>query len=97
MEIETNATVIEDETLNEVKSPTVDDFVITALNRHERRKLTALGIAFKTVERTQYTNKNNTEFKQSKREIALQFGSKTGKLKKKHLDRKLRSEGLRED
>lgn len=74
---------------------TLEDIVLTAYNRNQRRKLTKLKIPFKTHSIENRVNKNKSEFKQSKREIALTHGSKTGKLKKKHLNRELRFEGLR--
>lgn len=74
---------------------TLEDIVITAYNRKQRRRLTKLKVPFKTHSIEQRLNKNQSEFKQTKKEIALTHGSKTGKLKKKHLNRELRFEGLR--
>lgn len=93
-----------EETVDVIKPKLIDEIVLTAFNRKQRRKFEAINrnreeknkIPFKVHVTSQYTNANNTEFKQSKKEIALQFGSKTGKLKKKHLNRQLKAEGLRE-
>jgi hypothetical protein len=103
MENESNVAVIEDESVNQIKAPIIDEIVLTAFNRKQRRKFDAINrnrpenkkIPFKLHVTAQHTNKNASEFKQSKKELALQFGSKTGKLKKKHLNRSLQAEGLR--
>lgn len=92
-----------EETVDVIKPKLIDEIVLTAFNRKQRRKFEAINrnreeknkISFKVHVTNQHTNANNTEFKQSKKELALQFGSKTGKLKKKHLNRQLRAEGLR--
>jgi len=92
-----------EETVDVIKPKLIDEIVLTAFNRKQRRKFDAINknlkeeykIPFKIHVTNQYTNANNTEFKQSKKELALQFGSNTGKLKKKHLNRQLRAEGLR--
>lgn len=98
-----NLAATEDETINQVKAPVIDEIVITAFNRKQRRKFDAINrnrseenkIPFKIHVTQQRVNKNKAEFKQSKIEMALQFGSKTCKLKKKHLNRSLIAEGLR--
>jgi len=103
MENESNLVVVEDELVNQIKAPIIDEIVLTAFNRKQRRKFDAINrnrsengkIQFKVHVTAQHTNKNASEFKQSKKELALQFGSKTGKLKKKHLNRSLQAEGLR--
>jgi hypothetical protein len=84
---ETNVAVTENEEVNAVKAPVIDEIVLTAFNRKQRRMFTSLGIPFKTHKIEQRSVKNKTEFKQSKRELALTHGSKTGKLKKKHINR----------
>jgi hypothetical protein len=55
------------------------------------KKLKQIGkledVTFERITQTQYTDSNKRDFKQFRRELALEHGSETGQRKKKHIHR----------
>lgn len=95
--MENNLAVTENEEVNEKPKVEMVDIRPFGLNRKLRRGFTKRGIEFKPVEgRKQFVNPNK-EFKQFRKEIARKHGSTTGQLKKKHINKEMREQGVRND
>lgn len=92
-----NSPVVNSEEVTENAKMKIDDARPLAFNRKMKRRFTKMGIDFRVVEDRQQAVNTKKEFKVFKSELAFTHGSKTGKFKKKHLDRELRTQGVRND
>jgi len=84
---ENNVAIIENDEVNSSPKIEVQDIRPWGLNRKLRRHYNKLGIEWKPVENRKQAVNPEKEFKQFRKELALTHGSKTGKLKKKHINR----------
>jgi hypothetical protein len=89
---------IESEEVNKTPEVEVKKILVTVYNREQARRCEAMGIAYKRIPQTPYVDKTKQEFKQYRKELAKAHGSKTGELKKKHINRdRILNEYLKEN
>lgn len=87
MDTDNNVSIVADETINEAPKVEPPSFTIKAFYRKMSRKFTKLGIEHTRVQQTPKVDQSKSDFSQYRSDLARSFGSKTGKLKKKHLNR----------
>lgn len=86
---------VKDEEVNKTPEIKVEDNRPFGLNRKTRRSYNKLGIDWKPVPNRKFAVNPDKEFKAFRKELALKWGSQTGKLKKKHINNELKEQGLR--